>query len=169
MSDRNVSIRVVQFDASPLLGRCTGAAAPLRAPLAAAIAAFAAFALGVAVPLGLVVSWADDGHTLQVLDPDPDPNLHLDPSPSPSPSPNPDPSPEPSPSASASPSPSLSPNPDQVLERPKPPLNAHPISGTPSWFSSLHSQVRRLRRRSNPNPALTLAITLARVMGLTLA
>ena len=36
---RNVSIRVVQFDASPLLARCTGAAAPLRAPLASAIAA----------------------------------------------------------------------------------------------------------------------------------
>ena len=148
MSDRNVSIRVVQLDASPLLGRCTGAAAPLRAPLAAAIAAFAAFALGVAVPLGLVVSWADDGHTLQVLDPAPDPNLNLDPSPSPSPSPNPDPSPgpspDPSPSASLSPSPSPSPKPDQVLERPKPPLNAHPISGTPSWFSSLHSQVRYL-------------------------
>ena len=36
---RNVTIRVVQFDASPLLARCTGAAAPLRAPLASAIAA----------------------------------------------------------------------------------------------------------------------------------
>ena len=40
--------------------------------------------LSVAVPLGLVVAWAEDGHTLQ------------------------------------------------VLERPKPALNAHPISGAPS-------------------------------------
>ena len=28
----------------------------------------------------------------------------------------------------------------QVLERPKPPLNAHPVTGVVSWFSSLHSQ-----------------------------
>jgi len=99
LSARNVSVRVAQLDASPLLGRCAGAAAPLRAPLAAALAGFVRGALGAAVPLGLVVSWAADGHTLQ------------------------------------------------VLERPKPPLNAHPVTGVVSWFSSLHSQARHLQRR----------------------
>lgn len=33
----------------------------------------------------------------------------------------------------------------QILERPKPPLNSHPTSGEPSFFSSLHSQSMHLQ------------------------
>lgn len=45
----------------------------------------------------------------------------------------------------------------QVLERPKPPLNAHPASGAPTWFSSLHSQSSHLQqRRAEGEPGFSM-------------
>ena len=35
----------------------------------------------------------------------------------------------------------------QILERPKPPVNRHPRSGVPTFFSSLHSQSAYLQSR----------------------
>jgi hypothetical protein len=35
----------------------------------------------------------------------------------------------------------------QILEQPKSPTNCHPVSGQPSFFSSLHSQARHLQER----------------------
>ena len=35
----------------------------------------------------------------------------------------------------------------QILEQPKAPVNRHPASGAPTFFSSLHSQSAYLQRR----------------------
>ena len=41
----------------------------------------------------------------------------------------------------------VGPNTLQILERPKAPINRHPTTGEPTFFSSLHSQARYLQRR----------------------
>lgn len=108
LCERKVSVRVAALNAAPLL-RLAGPS--LREPLSRFIAAAVSALLGAAVPLGLVVAWADDGHTLQ------------------------------------------------ILERPKPPLNRHPATGEPTFFSSLHSQSQHLQRRRSSSTLGSVAAT----------
>lgn len=107
LCERKVSVRVAALNAAPLL-RLAG---PLREPVSRFVAAAVSALLGAAVPLGLVVAWADDGHTLQ------------------------------------------------ILERPKPPLNRHPATGEPTFFSSLHSQSQHLQRRRSSSTLGSVAAT----------
>ena len=108
LCERKVSVRVAALNAAPLL-RLAGPS--LREPLSRFVAAAVSALLGAAVPLGLVVAWADDGHTLQ------------------------------------------------ILERPKPPLNRHPTTGEPTFFSSLHSQSQHLQRRRSSSTLGSVAAT----------